>query len=148
MIGLKDPSLFHTQCYVNGEWLDADDKSVILVDDPSNGTTIGSVPEFGPGEAHRAIEAAHEAWKPWADLQPVERGRILLKWNELIQENKEDLARILTWEQGKPIAESLGEIALGASYIPWYAEECRRLPRHHQAGFSHSFFSACPCRAC
>ncbi len=127
MIELKDPSLFRTQCYANGEWQDADNKCVITVDDPSTGNTIGSVPKFGPEETRRAIDAAYEAWGAWANLLPMERSKILLKWNELIQENKEDLARILTWEQGKPVAESLGEIALGTSYIPWYAEECRRI---------------------
>ncbi|OXS28033.1 MAG: succinate-semialdehyde dehydrogenase (NADP(+)) [Desulfovibrio sp. MES5] len=126
MLTLNDPSLFREQCYVNGQWIDADDKSVIKVDNPSKGEIIGSVPKFGAAETRRAIDAAEAAWAGWRALTPKERGAYLIKWNDLIQENKQDLARILSYEQGKPVAESLGEIALGSSYIPWYAEECRR----------------------
>ena len=126
MITLKDPSLFRSQCYVNGQWVDANDKSVIEVDNPSTGKIIGSVPKFGATETRAAIDAAHDAWAAWRALTPKERGAYLVKWHDLIQEHREDLARILSYEQGKPVAESLGEIALGSSYIPWYAEECRR----------------------
>ncbi|MDY0259063.1 NAD-dependent succinate-semialdehyde dehydrogenase [Desulfovibrio sp.] len=126
MLTLNDPSLFREQCYVNGQWIDADDKSVIKVDNPSKGEIIGSVPKFGAAETRRAIDAAEAAWAGWRALTPKERGACLIKWHDLIQENKQDLARILSYEQGKPVAESLGEIALGSSYIPWYAEECRR----------------------
>ena len=126
MLTLNDPSLFREQCYVNGQWIDADDKSVIKVDNPSKGEIIGSVPKFGAAETRRAIDAAEAAWAGWRALTPKERGACLIKWHDLIQENKQDLARILSYEQGKPMAESLGEIALGSSYIPWYAEECRR----------------------
>ena len=126
MITLKDPSLFRSQCYVNGQWVDANDKSVIEVDNPSTGKIIGSVPKFGATETRAAIDAAHDAWAAWRGLTPKERGAYLVKWHDLIQEHREDLARILSYEQGKPVAESLGEIALGSSYIPWYAEECRR----------------------
>ena len=126
MLTLNDPSLFREQCYVNGQWIDADDKSVIKVDNPSKGEIIGSVPKFGAAETRRAIDAAEASWAGWRALTPKERGAYLIKWNDLIQENKQDLARILSYEQGKPVAESLGEIALGSSYIPWYAEECRR----------------------
>ncbi len=126
MLTLNDPSLFREQCYVNGQWIDADDKSVIKVDNPSKGEIIGSVPKFDAAETRRAIDAAEAAWAGWRALTPKERGACLIKWHDLIQENKQDLARILSYEQGKPVAESLGEIALGSSYIPWYAEECRR----------------------
>ncbi len=126
MLTLNDPSLFREQCYVNGQWIDADDKSVIKVDNPSKGEIIGSVPKFGAAETRRAIDAAEAAWAGWRALTPKERGACLIKWHDLIQENKQDLARILSYEQAKPVAESLGEIALGSSYIPWYAEECRR----------------------
>jgi succinate-semialdehyde dehydrogenase/glutarate-semialdehyde dehydrogenase len=126
MLTLNDPSLFREQCYVNGQWIEADDKSVIKVDNPSKGEIIGSVPKFGAAETRRAIDAAEAAWAGWRALTPKERGACLIKWHDLIQENKQDLARILSYEQGKPVAESLGEIALGSSYIPWYAEECRR----------------------
>lgn len=126
MLELKDASLFRTQCYLNGQWVDADDGSVINVDNPATGEIIGTVPRLGATETRRAIDAAYTSWAAWRALTPKERGAYLLRWNELIQEHKEDLARILTYEQGKPVAESLGEIALGSSYIPWYAEECRR----------------------
>lgn len=126
MFTLKDPSLFKSQCFLNGEWIDADNGAVIAVDNPATGEIIGSVPRCGSAETRRAIEAASAAWFKWRALRPHERASFLLTWHELIQKHKEDLARILTLEQGKPVSESLGEIALGSSYIPWYAEECRR----------------------
>ena len=120
------PSLFKLQCFLNGEWIDADNGAVIAVDNPVTKEIIGSVPRCGSAETRRAIEAASAAWFKWRALRPHERASFLLTWHELIQKHKEDLARILTLEQGKPVSESLGEIALGSSYIPWYAEECRR----------------------
>jgi len=126
MLTLNDSALFRSQCYVGGRWIDADGNAVIPVDNPSSGETIGTVPNLGTAETRRAIDAAFDAWAAWRALTPLQRGALLLKWNELIQANKEDLARILSYEQGKPVAESLGEIGLGTSYIPWYAEECRR----------------------
>ena len=106
MLTLNDPSLFREQCYVNGQWIDADDKSVIKVDNPSKGEIIGSVPKFGAAETRRAIDAAEAAWAGWRALTPKERGACLIKWHDLIQENKQDLARILSYEQGKPVAEA------------------------------------------
>ena len=126
MLKLNDSALFRSQCYVNGKWIDADDKAVIKVDNPATGDIIGSVPKFGAAETNRTIDAAYDSWAAWRALTPKERAALLIKWNDLIQQHKQDLARILSYEQGKPVAESLGEIALGSSYIPWYAEECRR----------------------
>lgn len=126
MLTLKDSSLFRTQCYVNGAWIDADSKAVMDVDNPATGKVVSSVPRFGAAETRRTIEAAHASWAAWRALTPKERGALLMAWHDLIQQHKDDLARILTFEQGKPVAESLGEIGLGSSYLPWYAEECRR----------------------
>lgn len=126
MIPLRDPSLFRTQCYINGCWVSANDKTVIEVDNPATKHIIGTVPNLGTEETREAILAAYGAWEEWRALTPQQRGTYLLKWNDLIQENKQDLARILSFEQGKTVAESLSEIALGTSYLPWFAEECRR----------------------
>lgn len=126
MENLKRKDLFCSKCYVNGTWLDSDDKETIAVDNPATGEILGYVPNCGAEETKRAIDAAHDAWKDWKNLTPKERGAYLLKWAALIEENKEDLARILTLEQGKPLAEALGEISQGTTYLPWFAEECKR----------------------
>lgn len=126
MLQLKRPELFCSQCFVAGEWIEAADKSTFAVINPSTGQEIGHVPSLGAAEVQKAIDSAHEAWAEWKNLLPSQRASFLMKWYHLIEENKNDLAQILTYEQGKPVAESLGEIALGTSYIPWFAEECRR----------------------
>ena len=126
MIELHDPALFHEQCFFDGAWRDSADGSAIGVENPCSGETLGTVPRLTAGDMRLAIAAAQDSFSGWRSLAPAERGRFLLRWHELIMENKQDLARILTSEQGKPLAESLGEIALGSSYVPWYAEECRR----------------------
>ncbi len=126
-MNLKDKSLFREQCFVNNKWLDADGKKTISVDNPSTGKEIGTVPNFTVEETKKTIDAAWDSWKEWREMRPNERAKILNNWNDEIQKHKEDLAQILSYEQGKPIAESLGEIGLGTSYIPWYAEECRRV---------------------
>ncbi len=124
---LKDPSLFKSLCLVNGAWCGADDGSVLEVDNPATGAVIGTVPRMGTNDVRKAIDAAADAWPKWKELTPSGRAACLFRWGELINENKEDLAQIMTYEQGKPVAEALGEIALGHSYVPWYAEECRRV---------------------
>ncbi len=126
MIQLKDPSLFRSQCFVNNAWVDAESKKTISVNNPATNEEIGTVPQFVEADTKKAIDAAWNAWKGWSDMRPAERAKILNAWNDEIQKNKEDLALILSYEQGKPVAESLGEIALGASYIPWYGEEAKR----------------------
>jgi succinate-semialdehyde dehydrogenase/glutarate-semialdehyde dehydrogenase len=123
---LKDPKLFREQCYVDGEWLDASSKKIIDVKNPATGTTLGRVPDMGAAEARRAIEAAERAWPAWRAKTAKERAAALRKWFELMMANQEDLAQILTAEQGKPLAEARGEIAYGASFIEWFAEEAKR----------------------
>ncbi|MCW3480691.1 NADP-dependent succinate-semialdehyde dehydrogenase [Neisseriaceae bacterium JH1-16] len=124
---LNDPSLLRFQCYINGEWSDADSGETIAVNNPATGETIGSVPKMGAAEATRAVETAHAAFKLWKKKSAKERSVLLRRWFDLMMANQEDLAKILTIEQGKPLAEAKGEIAYGASYIEWYAEEGKRL---------------------
>ncbi len=126
-VELKDKSLFRQQCYIDGTWTDADDKSTIAVHNPANGEQVGTVPKMGATETRRAIEAANAAWPAWRAKTAKERSIILRKWFELIMANQEDLAKLMTVEQGKPIAESRGEIAYGASFIEWFAEEGKRI---------------------
>jgi succinate-semialdehyde dehydrogenase/glutarate-semialdehyde dehydrogenase len=124
---LKDMSLFRQQCYINGEWVDADDGSTLAVYNPADGVQIGTVPKMGVAETRRAIEAAHAAFPAWRAKTAKERAAILRKWYELMMANQEDLAVLMTVEQGKPLAESRGEIAYGASFIEWFAEEGKRV---------------------
>ena len=126
-VDLKDKSLFRQQCYVDGAWVDADDKTTLTVNNPANGEQVGTVPKMGATETRRAIEAAHAAWPAWRAKTAKERANILRKWFELMMANQEDLAKLMTVEQGKPIAESRGEIAYGASFIEWFAEEGKRI---------------------
>ena len=124
---LKDPSLLRMQNYVGNAWIDADSGATITVTNPATGERLGTVPRCGADETRRAIDAAHAAWPAWKALTAAERARMLHRWFALIQENKEDLARILTMEEGKPLPEALGEIAQNSAYLPWFAEESRRL---------------------
>ena len=123
---LKDPKLFREQCYVDGGWLDADSRKTIPVNNPATGEVLGSVPRMGGQEARRAVEAAERAWPAWRAKTAKERAVILRKWFDLMMASQEDLAQILTAEQGKPLAEARGEIAYGASFIEWFAEEGKR----------------------
>jgi len=126
-VQLKDMSLFRQQCYINGQWVDADDKSTVAVCNPADGVQIGTVPNMGATETRRAIEAANAAWPAWRSKTAKERANILRKWYELMMANQEDLAVLMTVEQGKPLAESRGEVAYGASFIEWFAEEAKRI---------------------
>jgi succinate-semialdehyde dehydrogenase/glutarate-semialdehyde dehydrogenase len=126
MMQLKDPSLFRQQAYVNGEWCDADNGGTHPVTNPATGETIGSVPLMGAAETKRAIAAANDAWRQWRRKTAKERSIILRKWNDLMLANLDDLALIMTVEQGKPLAEAKGEIAYAASFIEWFAEEGKR----------------------
>lgn len=126
-VPLKDESLLRQKSYVNGAWADADDGEVMAVRDPATGRTIGTVPAMGGAETRRAIEAAAEAWPAWRARTARERSAILRRWFDLILTNQEDLAAIMTSEQGKPLAESRGEIAYAASFVEWFAEEARRV---------------------
>ena len=124
---LNDTSLFREQGYLDGTWMDADEGARIEVDNPADGTIIGSVPRMGAGETRRAIEAAARVLPPWRSLTGKQRAGFLRRWFERILEHREDLARLLTAEQGKPLAESRAEVAYAASYVEWYSEEAKRL---------------------
>jgi succinate-semialdehyde dehydrogenase/glutarate-semialdehyde dehydrogenase len=126
-VQLKDPSLFRQQCYIDGQWADADSGVTLEVTNPANGDVIANVPQMGADETRRAIEAANRAWPAWRGLTAKERCGILRNWFNLIMENADDLALLLTMEQGKPLAEAKGEVTYGASFIEWFAEEARRV---------------------
>ena len=132
---LKDSSLFRQQCYIDGQWIDADSGETIDVTNPATDEVLGTIPKLGADETSRAIDAANRAWPAWRDKTAKERANILRAWYNLIMENQEDLAVLMTLEQGKPLAESTGEIAYGASFIEWFAEEAKRvygdtIPQH------------------
>lgn len=124
---LKDAQLFRQQAFINGEWLDADSGQTINVTNPATGEVIGTVPKMGTAETRRAIEAADNALPAWRALTAKERSTKLRRWFELMIENQDDLARLMTTEQGKPLAEAKGEIAYAASFIEWFAEEAKRV---------------------
>ncbi|MGE5087629.1 MAG: aldehyde dehydrogenase family protein, partial [Candidatus Levyibacteriota bacterium] len=124
---LKDPSLLRQQCYVDGRWIDADDRGTMPISDPATGAAVGSAPLFRAAETRRAIEAASRAWPAWRAKTAKERSATLRRWNDLMLANADDLALILTGEQGKPLAEAKGEITIGAAYIEWFAEEAKRI---------------------
>ena len=127
MLKLNNPKLFRQQAYIAGAWSDADDGTTLAVSNPANGDQLGTVPKMGATETRRAIAAAAAAFPAWRSRSAKERSGILRRWYELILDNKEDLARIMTLEQGKPLAESRGEIAYGAAFIEWFAEEAKRV---------------------
>ncbi|MGZ5036183.1 MAG: NAD-dependent succinate-semialdehyde dehydrogenase [Usitatibacter sp.] len=124
---LKDPRLFRESAYIDGAWVEADSRARFEVDNPATGAVIGHVPDMGAAETKRAIAAAEAALPAWRALTGKERSRILRKWFDLIVANADDLALLLTTEQGKPLAESKGEIAYGASFVEWFAEEAKRV---------------------
>ncbi|MGL6211896.1 MAG: NAD-dependent succinate-semialdehyde dehydrogenase [Paracoccaceae bacterium] len=124
---LKDPSLLVSRAYVAGQWIDADDGGTFPVHNPARGDVIAHVPNLGRAETARAIAAANTAQKEWAARTGKERSIIMRKWFDLMMANQDDLAMILTAEMGKPLAEAKGEIAYGASFIEWFAEEAKRV---------------------
>ncbi|MBD8567000.1 NADP-dependent succinate-semialdehyde dehydrogenase [Oxalobacteraceae sp. CFBP 8763] len=127
MPNLKDPSLLRQQAFVGGAWCDADDGQTIAVINPANGETVASVPHMGAAETKRAIDAANAAWPGWRKLPAKERAAILRRWSDLMLENANDLALLMTLEQGKPLAEAKGEVAYAASYFEWFGEEAKRV---------------------
>jgi succinate-semialdehyde dehydrogenase/glutarate-semialdehyde dehydrogenase len=127
MLNLKDPSLLRQQAYIDGAWCDAVEGNMITVHNPATGEQLGTVPRMGAQETRRAIDAASAAWPAWRKKTAKDRGAILRKWNDLMLENADDLALIMTAEQGKPLAESKGEIAYAASFLEWFAEEGKRV---------------------
>ena len=124
---LNDPSLLRQQCYIDGAWVDADSGETLSVSNPVDGGTLGTVPKLGADETRRAIEAAGAAYPAWRAKTAKERAAILRKWYELMIENQEDLAVIMTSEQGKPVAESKGEVVYAAAFVEWFAEEGKRV---------------------
>ncbi len=124
---LRDATLFRQQCFVAGSWIDADHGAVSTIANPATGASLGQVPELGAAETRRAIEAAHAAGPGWRGLTAQARALILRRWFNLLLEHQEDLAILMTSEQGKPLAEARGEIAYAASFLDWFAEEGRRV---------------------
>jgi succinate-semialdehyde dehydrogenase/glutarate-semialdehyde dehydrogenase len=123
---LCDPALLRQLCYIDGTWTAADSGETLDVSDPANGETLAGVPLAGGGETRRAIAAAERALPAWRGKTAAERARLLRRWGELLLNHQQDLALIMTYEQGKPLTEACGEIAYAASYIDWFAEEGKR----------------------
>ncbi|MCK7598940.1 NAD-dependent succinate-semialdehyde dehydrogenase [Microbulbifer sp. CAU 1566] len=133
---LNNKQLLQTRNYINGAWREAASK--LVVTDPANGAVLAEIADGTAADAADAVAAAHTAFPAWSRKTASERAAVLKRWYQLIADNREDLARLLTLEQGKPLAEAMGEIDYGASYIEWYAEECRRaygqtIPTHNPA---------------
>lgn len=124
---ITDKDLFRSRCYIDGEWVAAGNGGVLPVFNPSSGKRIGSVPKLGAAEARRAIEAAHAAFPSWRAKTAGERAAGLRRWHDLMLAAQEDLARLMTAEQGKPLAEARAEIAYAASFVEWFAEEAKRV---------------------
>ena len=127
MKSLKDPLLFRTQAFINGVWTDADSGARLEVCNPLDGNSLGSVPAMGATETAGAIAAANAALPAWRSLLARERAAILQRWFQLIHTHADDLARMMTLEQGKPLAEARGEVVYAASFVEWFAEEAKRL---------------------
>tara|TARA_Y100001960_G_C14712881_1_gene847987 strand:+ start:67 stop:1521 length:1455 start_codon:yes stop_codon:yes gene_type:complete len=127
MMDISNKELLKDKCFINGEWIDSYSKETIDVNNPSTLEIIAKVPKCGKEETGFAISKANDAWNDWKNKPAIERAGLLRKWFNLIEENQEDLARIMTIEQGKPITESRGEIAYGASFCEWFAEEAKRI---------------------
>src|SRR3989454_8628002 len=132
---LKDPRLFRETCYIDGQWVQASSGQTQSVDNPATGKIIGRVPKLGGAEAKQAIEAAHRAFPPGTKKPAKEPAAILRRWFALRMENQDDLARLMTLEQGKPLTESKGEVAYAAAFLEWFGEEAKRvygdtIPQH------------------
>ncbi len=126
-LSLSDASLLKGEAYINGEWTTADSGETTAVTNPATGEVVAEVARCGQAETRRAIEAAARAQTDWRQKTAKQRTALLRRWFELMMENQEDLAQILTAEQGKPLSEARGEVAYGASYIEWFAEEAKRV---------------------
>jgi len=126
MLALKKPDLLRQQAYLDGRWCDADSAETIAVANPATGEILGTVPRMGAAETRRAIEGAQAAWGAWRAMTAKERAAILRRWFDLMTVHAQDLALIMTAEQGKPLSESRGEIAYGAAFLEWFAEEGKR----------------------
>src|SRR3989449_5044844 len=124
---LKDPRLFRETCYIDGQWVQASSGQTQSVDNPATGKIIGTVPKLAGAETRQAIEAANRAFPAWSKRTGKERAAILRRWFDLMMENQDDLARLMTLEQGKPLTESRGEVAYAASFLEWFGEEAKRV---------------------
>src|SRR5436309_12762630 len=126
-VELKDARLFREACYVDGQWVQAKSGAAINVDNPATGEIIGRVPKLGGAETKQAIEAANRAFPAWSKKTAKERAAVMRRWFDLMLANQEDLARLMTMEQGKPMAESGGEVVYAASFLEWFGEEAKRI---------------------
>ncbi len=126
-LDLKDPALLTDKAFVAGEWISAPDGKTMAISDPFDGALLAKVPDLGVDVLRRAIDAAHDAQKLWAKKPAKERARILRHWYDLVIANADDLALILTSEQGKPLAEAKGEIIANAAYLEWFGAEAKRI---------------------
>jgi succinate-semialdehyde dehydrogenase/glutarate-semialdehyde dehydrogenase len=124
---LKDSRLYREACYVNGQWVRAKSGETFDVDNPATGEIIGSVPKLRAAETREAIQIAQDAFTAWSKKTAKERAIVLRKWSDLMMENQEDLAKLMTLEQGKPLTESRGEVAYAASFLEWFGEEAKRI---------------------
>lgn len=124
---LNSKRLFRQQCYVGGQWMDAVDGSTVTVDNPATGEALGTIPSLSAAEISEAIDRADSGFQTWRKMTAQERADLLMRWNDLILEHKEDIAILMTLEQGKPLEESRGEVGYAASFIRWFAEEARRV---------------------
>ena len=124
---LEDADLMRHQAYIGGRWCDADSGATFDVTNPATGETLGTVPNMGAAETRRAIEAAKNAWAAWRRKPAKERSALLRRWNDLMVANVDDLGKLMTAEQGKPLAEAKGEVLYAASFIEWFAEEAKRV---------------------
>lgn len=124
---LKDPGLFKEEAYIDGQWVTATNKATFVVNNPATHEVIAQVTNLGASDAEKAITAANKAFPKWRDKTAKERANLMRKWFDLILQNKDDLAVLMTLEQGKPLTESAGEVLYGASFIEWFAEEAKRV---------------------
>jgi succinate-semialdehyde dehydrogenase / glutarate-semialdehyde dehydrogenase len=124
---LQDQELFRSQAYIGGKWCDADNGATLKVNNPATGEILGTVPMMGAAETRRAIEAAKDAFADWSRKPAKERSLLLRRWHDLMLANIEDLGKLMTAEQGKPLTEAKGEVAYAASFIEWFAEEAKRV---------------------
>ena len=126
LAALNDPGLLKSEGLINGEWVPGHANARFAVDDPATGQELVKVANLGAADAAAAISATQKAWPLWRAKTAKERAAIMLRWFRLLEQHADDLARIMTAEQGKPLAEARGEVAYGASFIEWFAEEARR----------------------
>jgi succinate-semialdehyde dehydrogenase/glutarate-semialdehyde dehydrogenase len=126
-VSLKDRRLFREACYINGAWVTSQSQTTINVDNPATGEILGTVPKLAAAETRAAIDAASAAFPAWSRKTGKERAAVLRRWFDLMMENQDDLARLMTLEQGKPLTESKGEVAYAAAFLEWFGEEAKRV---------------------